>query len=127
MGKDNLTRLRVLVIEDKSMVSMLIEDMLEEMDCIVAGLASELGEALALARSLQFDAAILDVNLNGFTSFSIAKTLQEEKGIPFIFATGYGAAAIPEMFSQVPVLAKPFLSSQLRKALAAAVAQASAK
>jgi CheY-like chemotaxis protein len=99
--------LRVLVIEDESMVTMLIEDTLADIGCAVTGTASRLDEAMEKAASLDFDMAILDVNLNGAQTFAVADALAS-RGKPLIFATGYGAAGIPSKFRHIPLLPKPF-------------------
>src|SRR5262245_2169286 len=65
----------VLFIEDESMVMMLLQDMLEDIGCVIVDSASRLEEALAKAKSLTFDVAILDVNLNGERTFPIADVL----------------------------------------------------
>ena len=87
--------LRVLVAEDEALVSMLIEDMLTEMGAAVVGPAATLDEAMTLAKGDGFDIALLDVNLAGKPIFPIADVLRE-KGVPFIFASGYGEAGIIE-------------------------------
>ena len=99
------------------LVAMNIEDMLLELGHEVAGLASRLGPALALAKEGRFDAAMLDVNLAGEPSFPVADLLAERK-IPFLFATGYGRAGIEERFRDRPILQKPFRASELAAALA---------
>lgn len=115
--------LRVLIIEDESMVAMLIEDMLADLGCTIAGVASRLDEAMGKVSSLAFDAAILDVNLNGSLTHPVAEALVE-RGTPFILATGYGASGVPETLRRVPVLTKPFYQRDLEQALAAALAPA---
>jgi hypothetical protein len=45
MSGRNLKDLRVFIVEDESMVSMLIEDRLADMGCAVAGVASNVEEA----------------------------------------------------------------------------------
>jgi CheY-like chemotaxis protein len=110
-------RLRVLVVEDEMLVAMNIEDMLLELGHEVAGLASRLAPALALARDSRFDAAMLDVNLAGEPSFPVADLLAE-RGIPFLFATGYGRHGIEERFRGRPILQKPFRAAELGAALA---------
>lgn len=115
-----LMRRRILLIEDESMVSMLIEDALVDMGCVVVAQASRLEEGLTKARALAFDAAILDVNLAGERSFGIAEVLRG-RGLPFVFATGYGCTSIPEPLRNVPILQKPFSSAELRRALLAAL------
>jgi CheY-like chemotaxis protein len=111
-------RLRILVVEDEMLVAMNIEDMLLELGHEVAGLASRLGPALALAGESRFDAAMLDVNLAGEPSFPVADLLIE-RGIPFLFATGYGRQGIDERYRDRPMLQKPFRTEELGRALAA--------
>ena len=107
---------RVLVVEDEGLVSMMIEGYLEELGCEVAGSAARLGEALAMARSLDIELAVLDVNLAGELSYPVADVLRE-RGVPFLFAIGYGAAGLPDALSGVPVLQKPFKQEQLARAI----------
>lgn len=116
-----LQGLRVLVVEDEALVSMLLEDMLADHGCEVAGVASRISQALELVGSdLAFDAAILDVNLGGEPIFPVAEALAA-KGAPFVFATGYGAGGLPEHWRSRPTLQKPFSHDDVGKALAAAV------
>ena len=100
------------------LVAMNIEDMLLELGHEVAGLAGRLDAALALAREAEFDLAMLDVNLAGETSFPVAEILAE-RGIPFLFATGYGIKGIAEEYRSYPVLQKPFRTRDLDHALRA--------
>src|SRR3954465_926104 len=72
----SLTGLRVLVVEDEMMVSMLIEDMLLDLGCTVVGPASRLDEALVLAKDSELDCAVLDVNLGGQPIFPVADVLR---------------------------------------------------
>lgn len=102
------------------LVAMNIEDMLLDLGHEVAGLASRLPPALALAQDAEFDAAMLDVNLAGETSFPVADALVE-RGIPFLFATGYGLHGIAARYRDFPVLQKPFRTHQLGEALDALV------
>jgi CheY-like chemotaxis protein len=117
----DLAGCRVLVVEDESMVMMLLQDMLEDIGCIVAGSASRIAEATEKARSLAFDVAILDVNLNGERTFPVGAMLAE-RGVGFVFATGYGTASLPPGFAATPVLQKPFQQQDLERALRAALA-----
>jgi CheY-like chemotaxis protein len=109
-------RLRVLVVEDEMLVAMNIEDMLLDLGHEVSGMASRLDTALALAREGSFDAAMLDVNLAGENSFPVADALAE-RGVPFLFATGYGLQGIEERYRDRPVLQKPFRLGDLGEAL----------
>jgi len=111
-----LAGLRVLVVEDEMMVSMLIEDMLGDLGCVVIGPASRLDEALELARSSDIDCAVLDVNLGGEPIFPLADLLRE-RGRPFAFATGYGDAGLRDVDRGTPVLQKPFREGDLARVL----------
>jgi CheY-like chemotaxis protein len=110
-------RLRILIVEDEMLVAMNIEDMLLELGHEVAGIASRLSPALALAGEAELDGAVLDVNLAGERSFPVADLLAE-RGIPFLFATGYGLQGIDERYRNRPVLQKPFRAADLGRALA---------
>jgi CheY-like chemotaxis protein len=112
----NLNGLRVLVVEDEMMVSMLIEDMLTDMGCQVVGPASRLDEAIELAKAGDLDCAVLDVNLGGQPIFPLADILRE-RGCPFAFATGYGDAGLRPADKGTPVLQKPFREGDLARVL----------
>jgi CheY-like chemotaxis protein len=114
----HLAGLRVLVVEDEMMVSMLIEDMLTDLGCIVVGPAARLDEALELAKTSELDCAVLDVNLGGQPIFPLADLLREQ-GRPFAFATGYGDAGVREADRGAPVLQKPFREGDLARVLGA--------
>ena len=116
----DLAGLRVLVIEDESMVAMLIQDMLAEIRCEVIGVASRFNDAVEKAKSLAFDIAILDVNLNGRHTLAIADSLAE-RGVAFVVATGYGATSLPESLQKAPILQKPFRQRDLERVLRAAL------
>jgi len=112
--------MRVLLIEDEAMIALLIEDLLGEIGASVAKTATSVDEAATIVgEATALDMAIFDVNLHGQSTFALADMLFE-RGIPFVFATGYAADGMPERFSGVPVLQKPFELEQLERALLAA-------
>jgi CheY-like chemotaxis protein len=110
---------RVLVIEDELMIRMLLQDMLDDLGHTLAGEAGRIDEAVTLARQAEFDIAILDVNLNGEPISPVVEILVE-RGLPFVFATGYGQRGVPEPYRRTPTLQKPFQADALAQALAAA-------
>jgi CheY-like chemotaxis protein len=113
----------VLVVEDEMMIRMLLQDMLAELGYTVAGEAGGIEEALALAKQGEFDVAILDVNLNGQAISPVVEVLVE-RGLPFVFATGYGQRGVPEPYRLTPTLQKPFQADALAQALEAAAGKA---
>ena len=85
---------RVLIVEDETMVSMLIEDMVCDLGAEVVGPAAKFEQAMALALEADFDLAVLDVNLDGLVVYPVADVLRD-RGIPFIFMTGYDSGVVP--------------------------------
>ena len=105
---------RILIVEDEMLVAMLIEDVVNDLGHDVVGPAMRLETALAAAESEEIDFAILDVNLAGKHSFPVANRLKE-RAIPFMFASGYGAAGLIDPYCNAPILQKPFGPDQLAK------------
>jgi CheY-like chemotaxis protein len=124
-AKASLAGLKVLVVEDEALVSMLLEDMLSDLGCEIVGPIMRLAEALATAEdpAQAMDIAILDVNLAGERSFPVAEAL-ERRGCLFVLATGYDDAGIDERWRDRPMLRKPFLPHQLEQSLHEALAGA---
>jgi CheY-like chemotaxis protein len=106
----------VLIVEDEIIVALFMEDMLAELGYEVAGVVCHVDEALARSHQPDFAMAVLDVHLNGKEVFPFADRLAEI-GMPFVFATGYGARGIPQRFQDRPILAKPFVPDDLKRAL----------
>ena len=115
-----LDGVKVLVVEDETIVAMLLEQMLEELDCEVVGVAGQVGAAIELARTTDADVAILDMNLAGQKVDPVAETLAA-RNVPFLFASGYGEDGLSPAFRDRPVLPKPFRLDQLKDALIKAV------
>jgi len=110
---------RVFVVEDEIMIRMLLEGMLADLGHSVAAEAGDLRQAIDLARQGQFDLAVLDVNLNGDSVTPVVEILAE-RGVPFIFASGYGQRGLPEAYRAAPMLQKPFQVDALEEAIEAA-------
>jgi len=107
---------RVLVVEDEMMIAMMLEDMLADMGHEVVGVAPNLKAALALAADAEIDVAILDINLAGERSFPVAHLLRS-RGVPFLFATGYGVLGLEDPFRDILTLKKPFQMTELARAV----------
>lgn len=96
---------------------MHLEDLLTDMGHQVVGPATRINQAIELARKSEIDAAVLDVNLAGRNSFPVADILRQ-RGIPFVFATGYGAEGFVEGYRNEPTLRKPYEAQDLMRAIA---------
>jgi len=104
--------LRVLVVEDEGLVAMMLEDLLDDLGCELAGSVASVGAALAwIEAGGEADAALLDVNLGGEPVFPVAEALRA-RGVPFAFTTGYGENHDPR-FGDAILLGKPIRLDRL--------------
>ena len=111
---------RVLVVEDEALVAMLLETILEDMGCMAVGPAATVDEGLRMAADEAVDAALLDVNVAGRQVFPVAQALKD-RGVPFVFSTGYGEGGLPDEGRGQPTLQKPFTEAAVRDALMSAM------
>ena len=119
-GDVSLDGLTLLVVEDETIISFLLEDMLLELGCAAVLHAGRVDRALALLRERRPDAVVLDVNLGGEFAYPVASYLAEAQ-IPFVFTTGYGRSGIPMDWATRPVIQKPFSMEALANALRMAI------
>ncbi len=98
---------RILVVDDDYLIAMDIAETVESYGGKVVGPVGRLPEAQELARREQPDGAILDVNLNGNTSYPLARELCAA-GVTVVFLTGYEATVMTAEFADLPRLSKPF-------------------
>lgn len=109
---------RILIVEDETMIAMMIESVLEDHGSVVVGTASSLAEALGVVEREKPDGVTLDCNLNGQISTPVARRL-EELGIPYILVTGYVQEALLDpVLSKAPRISKPFTGRGLARAAA---------
>lgn len=117
MSPEHLVGKRILLVEDNFLVGTTICRMLESLGCLVLGPIAALEEANRMALEADVDAGVLDINIIGGTSASIADALRG-RGRPFIFVTGYGSAEpLPEGLRDCKRLNKPIDERMLREAL----------
>jgi len=107
---------RILIIEDEHIVAEALSRALRLSGAEVVGMAATVDQALELLASKQFDGALLDINLRGVRAFAVADRLID-RGLPFVFTTGYSAPVIPKAYSHVAVLQKPFDPDEILAAL----------
>jgi len=122
-GPPSLAGKRVLVVEDEAIVAMLLENILEDIGCTPVGPALGLEQALSLvAAETALDAAILDVNLRGERVYPVAEALSG-RGIPIIFATGYGEGGVEGAWRGRPTVQKPYTVDDIVRTLASVLAR----
>ncbi len=97
---------RLLLVEDDFLIAYDLKLQLEDAGFTVIGPAGTVDKAMSLMEATPVDAAILDVNLQGASSFAVAEALQAA-GTPFVFLSGNDAAQLPEWLAGRIVHAKP--------------------
>jgi len=104
---------RILVVEDSFLLVTTLELVFDDLGWKIIGPATRKAEALALAQVESFDAALLDVNLDGEMSWEIASYLRERQ-IPFVFSTGYDVTnVLPDFLVGSAIIGKPYKSQEL--------------
>ncbi|USI73009.1 response regulator [Sphingomonas morindae] len=107
----------ILIIEDESLIAMMLEDFLDSLGHSIAGTAETVPDAVARIDAGGFDLAILDVHLRGGEACWPAADALADQGIPFLLATGGHTEPPPARHAGAPVLAKPFTLSDVERAV----------
>ena len=102
---------RILVVEDEMMILLMMEEMLADLGASVTA-AATVKQALAGIDANAFDAATLDLNLDGDDSYPVADRLLA-RGVPFVFSTGYSQQILRDDYRDRPILRKPFKDRDL--------------
>jgi DNA-binding response OmpR family regulator len=116
MPRSVLTGTRVLLIEDETLIAMLLEDTLAELGCQVVGPVARVDAARRAIECERFDCALVDIDLHGHPAYPLADLLAA-RGVPFGFVTGYDTSRLDRGFGDRPILSKPFNVRQLRSVL----------
>ena len=111
----SLSGKHILVLEDEPIIGLALEDQLTVRGATVY-LADRIEEAAAIVESTPIDWAILDVNVHGRPSYDVAEALAE-RGIPFLFATGYGDQSHPPAFAAALTVSKPYSIEEIARAI----------
>jgi len=110
---------KILVAEDNLLLGEVVCEFLRECGLAPAGPFATVEQALAVARTVVLDGAVLDLKLGGNLCYPVCAALQA-RGIPFIFLTGYvDLSMIPPGLKSTPIICKPFEASEMKAAIAA--------
>lgn len=116
---------QILLVEDEGIVAQDLQESLQRLGYRVAGIASEGGQAVAMARQLKPDLIVMDVSLRGdIDGIQAAQMIQESCHIPVIFLTGHrDTATLQRAVTTGPLgyIVKPFQEVELRCAIEVAV------
>jgi DNA-binding response OmpR family regulator len=115
-----LANVRVLIVEDETLLAMDLQMTLEQNGCSVIGPVATVAAAIRLIEDAVPDAALLDLNLNGESSVPIADVLVE-RWIPFVFVTGYDRSHLPDRHRDAQIVAKPYIPDHVVQLLRGAI------
>jgi CheY-like chemotaxis protein len=90
----------------------------------VVGPVATLERALETIERGRFDAAPLDVRVNGRDAFAVADVLMK-RNVPFIFVSGFARKQIPPRYRDCAYVAKPFTPGAILALLEDVVARRS--
>lgn len=111
----------VLIVEDNVLSALTMKDFVESLGCEVIGHARTLDEALAVTAHTDFDIALLDIDLDGETTYSLAQALAMRE-VPFVFTTGKAEGG-PDWCQGRPRVLKPFSGTLLERMMVASLGQ----
>jgi CheY-like chemotaxis protein len=107
---------RILVVEDSNIQAMEVCECLGAAGAVVLGPTTTSAEAELIIDANAVDCAVVDIDLGSGPSYELANSLKR-RGLPFLFSSGYGEAAVPAEFSDIPLMAKPFSEEELIEAV----------
>lgn len=108
---------RVLLVEDNVLIGMEAEYQLQDLGVQEIDMAGNVAAALELIETHDYSFAVLDVNLGNETSQPVAEALSQ-RGIRYVFTTGYGEVPWSSMSSfSAPVVTKPLDAVALERAI----------
>jgi CheY-like chemotaxis protein len=104
---------RILVVEDEYLIAQMLVDVVQSGGATAVGPAATIERGNALLDDEQIDAAVIDLNLRGYSNEAMMEKLRRRR-IPFLIVTGYAHPAQPP---DAPVISKPFQPAQVIDAL----------
>lgn len=110
--KRELAGYGVLVVEDEFFLASEIEETLAQAGARVIGPVADLAGAFDIVRDVDFDLAVLDINLGGEMVYPLADALTA-LNVPFLFSTSYSGPEIPIEYRHLPRVEKPYSARAL--------------
>jgi response regulator NasT len=95
--------LRVLIVEDDTLVGMGLRSQLERLGHVVIGQAATAPEATELYRSQKPDLVLMDIRLDDTDGIELAKALLALRRVPMIIISAYSEAELIERASAAGV------------------------
>ena len=103
---------RVLIVSDDAIIALDLQRILRDAGYRVVGPISSVSQIGAFANRARLDCAILDIDRWPNRAFAIADYLAV-LNIPLVVVTARGRAAVPQRYTQLPVVQKPYAKNSL--------------
>ncbi|WP_369804396.1 ANTAR domain-containing response regulator [Canibacter zhuwentaonis] len=126
MNEENITKRRVVVAEDESLIRLDIVETLKDNDYEVVGEAGDGEEALRLVTELKPDVVIMDVKMPKLDGISAAEQINKEGIAPVVLLTAFSQKELVQRAAEAGALAyvvKPFTPNDLLPAIEIAVSR----
>jgi AmiR/NasT family two-component response regulator len=118
--------MRILLAEDETIIRLDLRGLLEGAGYEVVAEARDGEEAVALARELQPDLAVMDVKMPRLDGIEAARKILEERPIPIVMLTAFGQRELVDRAAEAGVygyLVKPFREQDIVPAIETARAR----
>jgi DNA-binding NtrC family response regulator len=119
---NSLKGLRILVIEDEVILEFCIGEIVSDHGGVVVGAAGTLKAATELVENVEFDIAIVDMNLCGQSSGALIMDIVR-RGRAVLVSTGVDPHSLPAHLRRFPRLDKPYANSAVAPAFTQAMAK----
>jgi DNA-binding response OmpR family regulator len=113
---NEISQASILLVEDEVLIQMMLIQMVEELGHKVVAGACSVDVGRSLAKTEEYDLAILDINLQGFNVRPVAEVVMD-RGLPFFFLSGYDPEVVPDGFKGTPLLNKPCTLKMLKRTI----------
>jgi AmiR/NasT family two-component response regulator len=117
---------RVLIAEDDSLVSEMIQGLLEDIKYTIAGKAADGQQAIEMVHSLQPDVVLMDIEMPCLNGLEATRRIYERYPTPVVILTAYETPELLEKASQAGAgayLVKPPTIRQVERAIVIAMAR----
>lgn len=110
--------LRVLIVEDEALLSLYLQECIEDAGHTVVGIAATSREAIDLAVQARPDLAFVDVNLlDGNTGIEAARVMAQQHRVLVVFMTANQKLIPGDFAGAAGLVAKPYSQKGLLSAL----------
>lgn len=115
--------LRVLLVEDNSVLAGMASELLESIGCAVVHSAASAEDAMEwLSAGGELDLLLTDIVMPGMNGVELACHVRERHpDMPVLLMTGYGDALLDEQQRHFPVVSKPYSGADMSRAISGAI------